>query len=205
MDSQYEEGEIMTQKSDKLERINSESSLRSLSDTNGDERVRKSQQEDLSSFSYVCAIFNFLGHCTQVGCKKRHILLQDGLDQFITENMHLLNQLISSGEKIRVPFEKVLNKENHNRKHQVIKPKVMTNYNQELCEKYKRALTHKLKKDIDKMQDKLKTICYLKKWVRHNFVDARDFSELYYSLNSTQQIHFMNFFQVLELQPPSFQ
>ncbi|CAD8046733.1 unnamed protein product [Paramecium sonneborni] len=205
MDSQYEEGEIMTQKSDKLERINSESSLRSLSDTNGDDRVRKFQQENTSSFSYDCAIFNFLGHCTQVGCKKRHILLQDGLEQFITENMQLLNQLINSGQKIRVPIERILNREILNSKHQVIKPKVIINYNQELCENYKRALTHKLRKDIDKMEDKLKTISYLKKWVRHNFVDARDFSELYYSLNSTQQIHFMNFFKVLELQPPSFQ
>ena len=61
----------------------------------------------------------------------------------------------------------------------------MTNYNQELCEKYKRDLTTKLRKDIDKMQDKLKTIFYLKKWVRCNFVDANDFSELYCSLNST--------------------
>ncbi|CAD8054007.1 unnamed protein product [Paramecium sonneborni] len=205
MDSQYEEGEIMTHKNDKLERINSESSLRSLSDTNGDERLRKSLLEKTSSFSYICAIFNFLGHCTQVGCKKRHILLQDGLDQFITENMQLLNQLISSGQNIRVPIEKIINRENRNSKHQVIKPKVMINYNRELCEKYQRALTHKLRKDIDKMQDKLKTISYLKKWVRHNFVDARDFSELYYSLNSTQQIHFMNFFKVLELQTPSFQ
>ncbi|CAD8136655.1 unnamed protein product [Paramecium octaurelia] len=205
MDSQYEEGEIMTQKSEQLERINSESSLRSLSDTNFDERVRKSQQEDPSSFSYVCAIYNFLGQCNQVGCKKRHILLQDGLEQFTTENIQLLKQLISNGDKIRVPYENYLAKENRNKKHQVIKPKVMTNYNQELCEKYKRALTHKLRKDIDKMKDKLKTICYLKKWVRHNFVDARDFSELFYSLNSSQQMHFMNFFKVLELQPPSFQ
>ncbi|CAD8138284.1 unnamed protein product [Paramecium pentaurelia] len=205
MDSQYEEGEIITQKSDQLEPINSESSLRSLSDTNGDERVCKLQQEKLCSFSYVCAIYNFLGHCTQVGCKKRHILLQDGLEQFFQENIQLLTQLINNGEKIRVPYEKLLNQQNNNKKPQLIKPQVMTNYNQELCEKYKRALTLQLRKDIDKMQDKLKTICYLKKWVRHNFVDARDFNELYYSLNATQQIHFMNFFKVLELQPSSFQ
>ena len=66
-----------------------------------------------------------------------------------------------------------------------VKPKVIVNYTPELCEKYKRTLMHKLRKDIDKMQDKLKTIYYLKKWVMHNFVDTGDFSELYYSLNPT--------------------
>lgn len=62
---------------------------------------------------------------------------------------------------------------------------MITNYTPELCEKFKKSLVIKLRNDIDKMEDKLKTINYLKKWVMHNFVDAKDFSELYYSLNNT--------------------
>ncbi|CAD8127060.1 unnamed protein product [Paramecium sonneborni] len=205
MDLQYEEGEILTQKNDKLEGIDSESSLRSLSDTNRDERVHKTIKDELSSFSYVCPIFNFIGHCTQDQCKKRHILIQDGLDQLISENLPLLNVLVSNGEKVRVPYQKILNKEIQISRHQIIKPKVVTNYSFGLCEKNKRTLIHKLRKDIDKMQNKLKIINYLKKWAMHKYVDESDFVELYYSLNPSQQIHFMNIFRVLELQPPSFQ
>ncbi|CAD8046431.1 unnamed protein product [Paramecium sonneborni] len=203
MDLQYEEGEIL--KNDKLEGVDSESSLRSISDTIRDERVHKSIKDELSSSSYVCPIFNFIGYCTQDECKKRHIFIQDGVDQLISENQPLLDILVRNGDKVRVPYQKILNKEIHTIRHQIIKPKVVTNYTLGLCEKNKKALTNKLRKDIDKMQNKLKLINYLKKWTLHNFVDESDFVELYYSLNPTQQIHFMNIFRVLELQPPLFQ
>ncbi|CAK78587.1 unnamed protein product (macronuclear) [Paramecium tetraurelia] len=205
MDLQYEEGEIFAQKSDKLEGVDSESSLRSLSDTNREERVHKTIKDELSSVSYVCPIFNFIGRCTQVECKKRHMFIQDGLDELITEYQTLLDVLVRNGEKVRVPYENVLKNESKTTRHQILKPKVISNYTQGFCEKNKRTLIQKLRKDIDKMQSKLKIINYLKKWTQHKFVDESDFTELYYSLNPTQQIHFMNIFRVLELQPPSFQ
>ncbi|CAD8043939.1 unnamed protein product [Paramecium primaurelia] len=151
MDLQFEEGEIFAQKSDKLEGIDSESSLRSLSDTNRDERVHKTIKDELSSFSYVCPIFNFIGRCTQVECKKRHIFLQDGFDQLITEYQPLLDILIRSGEKVRVPYEKVLNQESHTSRHQIIKPKVITNYTLGFCEKNKIEKRHR--QDAKQTQD----------------------------------------------------
>ncbi|CAD8142517.1 unnamed protein product [Paramecium octaurelia] len=164
MDLQYEEGEILTQKGEKLEGVDSESSLRSLSDTNREERVRKTLKDELNTCSYACPLFNFLGHCTQVECKKRHIFIQDGFDQLINENQPLLDVLVRNGEKLRVPYQKGLSKESHTERHQIIKPWVITNYTLGFCEKNKRALIHKLKKDIDRMQNKLKIINQLKKW-----------------------------------------
>ena len=72
MQTQYEEGEIITSKCEKLEEIDSESSLRSLvivyyilkSDTNGNERVKKPYLDEMSSLEYVCPFYNFLGKCT---------------------------------------------------------------------------------------------------------------------------------------------
>lgn len=76
---------------------------------------------------------------------------------------------------------------------------MITNYTLGFCEKNKSTLIRKLRKDIDKMQNKLKIINYLKKWATHKLVDESEFAELYCSLNPTQQIHFMNIFRVLEL------
>ncbi|CAD8135660.1 unnamed protein product [Paramecium octaurelia] len=182
MDLQYEEGEIFAQKSDKLEGVDSESSLRSLSDTNREERVHKTIKDELSSVSYVCPIFNFIGHCTQVECKKRHIFIQDGLDELITEYQTLLDVLVRNGEKVRVPYENVLKKESNPSRHQILKPKVISNYTLGFCEKNKRTLIQKLRKDIDKMQSKLKIINYLKKWTQNKFVDESDFTEFKYIL-----------------------
>lgn len=59
---------------------------------------------------------------------------------------------------------------------------------------FKKDLMARLKQDIDKMQDKLKTIKCLKRWVQEQRVDENEFYDLYYSLNNVQQLAFRNFF-----------
>lgn len=51
---------------------------------------------------------------------------------------------------------------------------------------FKKDLMARLKQDIDKMQDKLKTIKCLKRWVQEQRVDENEFYDLYYSLNNVQ-------------------
>ncbi|CAK61828.1 unnamed protein product (macronuclear) [Paramecium tetraurelia] len=57
----------------------------------------------------------------------------------------------------------------------------------------------KLKSDIDKMQQKIKTISMLKKWINNQQVDQNEYKNLQSSLSQIQQIHYTNFLRITNI------
>ncbi|CAD8115236.1 unnamed protein product [Paramecium primaurelia] len=227
--------------------------------------------------SYICAHYNFLGNCFQEHCKKRHVLIQeeDELNEFIADNIDLIDNLISSGKKLKLSQStyrtqlakyrkcKSNNKEisenleskfsnldqitfgdfsignlwnlnalsfSTNQTHSqtdlntnlinksishLIKPKPMVDYKQvsEILEnstsplsiscEIKKNLMSKLKSDIDKMQEKIKIIAMLKKWINNQQVDFNEYITLHSSLSQIQQIHYTNFLKITNMTIPN--
>ncbi|CAD8191602.1 unnamed protein product [Paramecium pentaurelia] len=227
--------------------------------------------------SYICAHYNFLGNCSQEHCKKRHVLIQeeDELNEFIADNIDLIDNLISSGKKLKLSQStyrtqlakyrkcKSNNKEisenleskfsnldqitfgdfsignlwnlnalsfSTNQTHSqtdlntnlinksinhLIKPKPMVDYKQvsEILEnstsplsiscEIKKNLMSKLKSDIDKMQEKIKIIAMLKKWINNQQVDFNEYITLHSSLSQIQQIHYTNFLKITNMTIPN--
>ncbi|CAD8169830.1 unnamed protein product [Paramecium octaurelia] len=227
--------------------------------------------------SYTCAHYNFLGNCFQEHCKKRHVFIseEDGFSEFITDNIDLIDNLISSGKKLKLSQStyrtqlakyrqcKSQNKEisdklenkfsgqdqitfgdfqignlwnlnalsfqanqtqsqpdlNTNMLNKsmnlLIKPKPTVDYKQasEILEnsisplsitcEIKKNLMSKLKSDIDKMQEKIKIIAMLKKWLNNQQVDFNEYITLHSSLSQIQQIHYTNFLKITNMAIPN--
>ncbi|CAD8102218.1 unnamed protein product [Paramecium sonneborni] len=97
----------------------------------------------------------------------------------------------------------------------LIKPKPLVDYKQASdilenstsplnvsCE-IKKNLMSKLKSDIDKMQQKIKIITMLKKWINNQQVDFNEYIALHSSLSQIQQIHYSNFLRITNMTIPN--
>ncbi|CAD8123386.1 unnamed protein product [Paramecium sonneborni] len=241
-------------------------------------KISKSSS-DLQNFqncnAHICAHYNFLGRCPLEHCKKRHIFISedDGLSELISDNIDLIDNLTSSGNKLKLPKStygtklskyskcksntkefceklehKFITQEqihfgdfplqnfwnwntfalqsisiksqpdlNQESKYfsQLIKPKPLVDYKQasEILEnssspltisnEIKKNLMSKLKSDIDKMQQKIKTISMLKKWINNQQVDQNEYKNFYSSLSQIQQIHYTNFLKITNISIPN--
>ncbi|CAD8196311.1 unnamed protein product [Paramecium octaurelia] len=240
-------------------------------------KISKSSS-DLQNFSnkhaHICAHYNFLGRCPLEHCKKRHIFISedDGLSELISDNIDLIDNLTSSGNKLKLPHstygtqlskyrkcksntkefcEKLEHKfitqeqihfgdfpiqnfwnwnafalqsfsiksqpdlgnnpQENKYFSQLIKPKPLVDYKQaseilensssalNISNEIKKNLMSKLKSDIDKMQQKIKTISMLKKWINNQQVDQNEYKNLYSSLSQIQQIHYTNFLRITNI------
>ncbi|CAK84635.1 unnamed protein product (macronuclear) [Paramecium tetraurelia] len=97
----------------------------------------------------------------------------------------------------------------------LIKPKPRVNYKQvaeilensispvSISSEIKKNLMSKLKTDIERMQEKIKIITMLKKWMNDKQVDFEEYITLNSSLSQVQQIHYSNFLRLTNMSIPN--